>query len=100
MLHPGKASVKKTEIREKLAKMFKVLPDVCFVFSFKTCFGGGKSTGFGLIYDSLDQAKKFEPKYRLARVSHLLDLLDAWPACPILYRRIHHSSRANVFRGE
>lgn len=49
--------------------MFKVLPDVCFVFSFKTCFGGGKSTGFGLIYDSLDQAKKFEPKYRLARVS-------------------------------
>lgn len=49
--------------------MFKVLPDVCFVFGFKTCFGGGKSTGFGLIYDSLDQAKKFEPKYRLARVS-------------------------------
>lgn len=69
VLHPGKASVKKTEIREKLAKMFKVLPDVVFVFGFKTCFGGGKSTGFGLIYDSLDQAKKFEPKYRLARVS-------------------------------
>lgn len=39
------------------------------MFGFKTCFGGGKSTGFGLIYDSLDQAKKFEPKYRLARVS-------------------------------
>lgn len=68
VLHPGKASVKKTEIREKLAKMFKVLPDVVFVFGFRTCFGGGKSTGFGLIYDSLDQAKKFEPKYRLARV--------------------------------
>nr|ABM55566.1 ribosomal protein S24-like protein [Maconellicoccus hirsutus] len=67
VLHPGKASVKKTEIREKLAKMFKVLPDVVFVFGFKTCFGGGKSTGFGLIYDSLDQAKKFEPKYRLQR---------------------------------
>ena len=33
-------------------------------------FGGGKSTGFGLIYDSLDAAKKFEPKYRLIRVSH------------------------------
>lgn len=68
VLHPGKASVKKTEIREKLAKMFKVLPDVVFVFGFRTCFGGGKSTGFGLIYDTLDQAKKFEPKYRLARV--------------------------------
>ena len=32
-------------------------------------FGGGKSTGFGLIYDSLDAAKKFEPRYRLVRVS-------------------------------
>lgn len=32
-------------------------------------FGGGKSTGFGLIYDTLDSAKKFEPKYRLIRVS-------------------------------
>lgn len=67
VLHPGKASVKKTEIREKIAKMFKVFPDVVFVFGFNTCFGGGKSTGFGLIYDSLDQAKKFEPKYRLQR---------------------------------
>ena len=32
-------------------------------------FGGGKSTGFGLIYDTVDSAKKFEPKYRLIRVS-------------------------------
>lgn len=31
-------------------------------------FGGGKSTGFGLIYDTIDAAKKFEPKYRLIRV--------------------------------
>jgi hypothetical protein len=30
-------------------------------------FGGGKSTGFGLVYDSVDAAKKFEPKYRLIR---------------------------------
>ncbi|KAL9674767.1 hypothetical protein QQ045_002966 [Rhodiola kirilowii] len=27
----------------------------------------GKSTGFGLIYDSVENAKKFEPKYRLIR---------------------------------
>ena len=29
---------------------------------------GGRSTGFALIYDSIEDAKKFEPKYRLARV--------------------------------
>lgn len=60
--------MKKLEIREKLAKMYKVTPDVVFVFGFRTAFGGGKSTGFGLVYDTLDYAKKFEPKHRLARV--------------------------------
>uniref|UniRef100_A0A8C1Z1H7 40S ribosomal protein S24 n=1 Tax=Cyprinus carpio TaxID=7962 RepID=A0A8C1Z1H7_CYPCA len=67
VLHPGKATVPKTEIREKLAKMYKTTPDVVFVFGFKTQFGGGKTTGFGMIYDSLDYAKKNEPKYRLQR---------------------------------
>lgn len=39
------------------------------MFGFRTVFGGGRSTGFCLIYDTLDAAKKFEPKFRLARVS-------------------------------
>ncbi|XP_034858802.1 40S ribosomal protein S24-like [Mirounga leonina] len=67
VLHPGKATVPKTEIWEKLAKMYKTTPDVIFVFGFRTHFGGGKTTGFGMIYDSLDYAKKNEPKHRLAR---------------------------------
>lgn len=75
VLHPGKATVPKTEIREKLAKMYKTTPDVVFVFGFKTQFGGGKTTGFGMIYDSLDYAKKNEPKYRLQRVCHSLMLI-------------------------
>merc|ERR1739838_399807 len=65
--HPGKPSVPKTEIREKLAKMYSCTADRVFVFGFKTNFGGGKSSGFALIYDTMDFAKKFEPKYRLAR---------------------------------
>ncbi|XP_077605788.1 small ribosomal subunit protein eS24-like isoform X1 [Crocuta crocuta] len=68
VLHPGKATVPKTEVREKPAKMYKTTPDVIFVFEFRTHFGGGKTTGFGMIYyDSLDDAKKNEPKHRLAR---------------------------------
>lgn len=67
VLHPGLSSVSKKEIREKLAAMYKVTPDVVFVFGFRTNFGGGKSTGFALIYDTLDFAKKFEPKHRLQR---------------------------------
>lgn len=69
ILHPGKANIPKTEVREKLAKMYKTTADVIFCFGFKTIFGGGRSTGFALIYDSLKHAKKVEPRHRLARVS-------------------------------
>lgn len=48
--------------------MYKVDKEVVFCFGFRTAFGGGKSTGFALIYDNLESAKKFEPKYRLVRV--------------------------------
>jgi ribosomal protein S24E len=40
-----------------------------FCFGFKLAFGGGRSTGFALIYDSLEAALDVEPKYRLIRVS-------------------------------
>jgi small subunit ribosomal protein S24e len=47
--------------------MYKSNKDNIFVFGFKTAFGGGRSSGFALVYDTLDSAKKFEPKYRLVR---------------------------------
>merc|ERR1712073_83335 len=61
VLHPGKASIPKTEIRDNLAKMYKTTSDLV------AAFGGGKSTGFALIYETMDYAKKFEPKFRLIR---------------------------------
>jgi len=67
VLHPGKANVSKADIREQLAKMYNTTADVIFTFGYATQFGGGKSTGFALVYDTLDVAKKFEPKYRLSR---------------------------------
>merc|ERR1712168_1294151 len=68
VLHPGKATVAKSEIREKLARMYKSTADCIVCFGFRTAFGGGKTTGFALIYDSLDFLKQYEPKYRLARL--------------------------------
>jgi len=68
VLHQGRAGVPKSEIKEKLAKMYKVKdPQTIFLYGFRTQFGGGKSTGFALIYDTILVAKKFEPKYRLIR---------------------------------
>jgi len=68
VIHPGLAGVSKTDLKEKLAKMYKVTDASCvLLYGFKVAFGGGRSTGFGMIYDTLVAAKKFEPKYRLTR---------------------------------
>eukprot|EP00223_Ostreococcus_mediterraneus_P003406 CAMPEP_0179603986 /NCGR_PEP_ID=MMETSP0930-20121108/174_1 /TAXON_ID=548131 ORGANISM="Ostreococcus mediterraneus, Strain clade-D-RCC1621" /NCGR_SAMPLE_ID=MMETSP0930 /ASSEMBLY_ACC=CAM_ASM_000580 /LENGTH=128 /DNA_ID=CAMNT_0021472373 /DNA_START=1 /DNA_END=387 /DNA_ORIENTATION=+ len=68
VLHPGRANVAKAELQEKLAKMYNVSDEKCVsIFGFRTAFGGGKSTGFGLIYNDLEAMKKFEPKHRLIR---------------------------------
>ena len=49
--------------------MYKIKDkNTIFVFGFRSAYGGGKSTGFALIYDAVEDAMKFEPKYRLARV--------------------------------
>lgn len=68
--------VLKAELKEKLARMYDVKNESSiFVFKFRTHFGGGKSTGFGLIYDTVENAKKYEPKYRLIRVRTTLELI-------------------------
>ena len=68
VVHPGLAGVSKADLKDKIAKMYKVSdPSTILLYGFKVAFGGGRSTGFGMIYDSLIAAKKFEPKYRLTR---------------------------------
>merc|ERR1719473_381070 len=62
------ANVSKKDLATKLASIYKVHDSKCIqLFGFKTAFGGGRSTGFGLIYENLDKMKKFEPRYRLKR---------------------------------
>ncbi|KAI9691581.1 MAG: hypothetical protein M1822_007652 [Bathelium mastoideum] len=68
VLHPNRANVSKDELRGKLSELYKTAKDQVQVFGFRTQYGGGKSTGFALIYDSQEAMKKFEPQYRLVRV--------------------------------
>jgi small subunit ribosomal protein S24e len=66
--HPGLASVSKDSLKTQLAAKFGVNDEnTVFLFGFKTQFGGGKSTGFALVYDSLEDALDSEPNYRLVR---------------------------------
>lgn len=51
----------------KLSELYKADKQQVSVFGFRTHYGGGKSTGFALVYDSPEAMKKFEPHYRLVR---------------------------------
>jgi len=68
VIHPGRATVAKSELQEVVGGMYKADPKLTVLFGFKTKFGGGKSTGFCLIYDNEESMRKFEPKHRLIRL--------------------------------
>ena len=55
-------------VKAKLAHLYKVPEETISLFGFKTAFGGGKTSGFGLIYDDLAALKRIEPNYRKARL--------------------------------
>ncbi|PWZ16890.1 40S ribosomal protein S24-2 [Zea mays] len=79
VIHLDHANVSKMELKERLAKMYKVKDrNTIFVFKFRA-----GSTGSGLIYDNLD-SKKFEPKYcliwhKFAKWPERLKLMDLHP---------------------
>jgi len=60
ILHPTKPNLSKDEVRTRLSSTHKVPKETVQTFGFRTQFGGGKSTGFALIYDSETDLKKFE----------------------------------------
>jgi small subunit ribosomal protein S24e len=68
IIHPGRANVAKSELQEVVGSMHKTSSNLVVLFGFRTKFGGGKSTGFCVIYDSEDALRKFEPKHRLIRL--------------------------------
>ena len=67
VIHPGRANVAKSELCDLLAGMYKSDTKLTLLFGFRTKFGGGKSTGFCVIYDNEESMIKFEPKHRLVR---------------------------------
>merc|ERR1711939_1016210 len=67
--HPSIANISKIDLRKKISLEQKVQNSNCIsLFGFRTHFGGGKSTGFCLIYDNEEALKKYEPKFRLRRI--------------------------------
>lgn len=65
ILHPGHAGIAKSDLSERLAQLYKASKEQVSVFGLRTHFGGGKTSGFALVYDSVEALKKFEPRHRL-----------------------------------
>jgi small subunit ribosomal protein S24e len=65
--HGGDKAPTRDEIKELLAAKMKAKKDLIVVFGLETQFGGGRTTGFGLIYKSIDALKLIEPKHRLIK---------------------------------
>merc|ERR1711918_94448 len=74
--HPGLATPDKEMLKNMIAEYLskakgqKASAEATVIFGMKTKFGGGRSSCFALVYDSVDAAKKFEPKHRLIRSGH------------------------------
>ncbi|WFD17091.1 hypothetical protein MARU1_003138 [Malassezia arunalokei] len=67
VIHPARPNVSRAELQEKVGELYKTPKEQVSVFGMRTHFGGGRSTGFALVYDSKDAAQRFEPTYRLVR---------------------------------
>ncbi|KAM0701824.1 hypothetical protein Q7P35_010733 [Cladosporium inversicolor] len=94
VLHPNRPNVSKDELRAKLSELYKSDKDQVSVFGFRTQYGGGKSTGFALVYDSAEAMKKFEPHYRLVRYGQAAKIEK-----PSRQQRKQRKNRAKESRG-
>ena len=60
VIHPGVGGIPQKELANKLAPMYNMNDHQCIHFpGFKTHFGGCRSTGFGLIYEKLENMTVF-----------------------------------------
>lgn len=69
VLHQFHSTISKIDLREKLAAIYETEDKRVVILSLRRHFGGGRSTGFALIYDDEQSQRKFEPKHRLIQVN-------------------------------
>merc|ERR1711990_902235 len=74
IIHPNTPTPDKATLRKLISdhlskqKHAKAEAAATSIFGMRTDYGGGKSTAFCLVYDSVEKAKEMEPKHRLIRM--------------------------------
>ena len=66
ILHPGRGNLSKPEIQKEIGKKFGITgTQQIFIYGFRTY--GQISSGFGLVYEKLEDVIKYEPNHRLVK---------------------------------
>ncbi|KAF2966435.1 hypothetical protein GQX73_g7146 [Xylaria multiplex] len=94
IIHPDQAGISKANLQSKLATLYKATPEQVSVFGLRTAFGGGKTTAFACIYDSVEARKKFDAKHRLVRAG-----LATKPERASRQQRKQRKNRMKTLRG-
>ena len=76
MTHPELPNVPRKMMKEIIAKKYKCQERNVVLFGFRTKFGGMRSTGYCLIYDTFDLLKKYEPRHRKEKVGFLISMTN------------------------
>lgn len=71
VFHEGKPNVSQKDLKAAIAHKYHWDEKNLVLFGFRTAFGGNRSSGFCLSYDSSNYLIKYEPNHRLRRVGIL-----------------------------
>ena len=59
--------ITKKDVAAEVAKKWNVSQENVVIYGLQTKFGGGRTSGFGFVYNNKDSLSKFEPKLRKLR---------------------------------
>ena len=66
VLHPRRGNLSKPKIQKEIGKKFDIIgTQQIFIYGFRTY--GQRSPSFGLVYDNIEDAIKYEPNHRLVK---------------------------------
>ena len=67
--------VSKAQLKERIAKTMKSKEECITIYGLQAKFGGGRSSGFALIYDNIDLLKKYDSKKQMLKVRLNVDVM-------------------------
>lgn len=77
IINPDSGILTKKQVADKLAKVINLKNSECItIFGMKAKFGGGRTSAFALVYDSVESKTKYDSTTGLRRVSNVINCIE------------------------